>query len=230
MLRFLLPACLFLSIACGSVAPSDDLPDTQDPLLKPTFHIEPADIFTASNGPHQFRAVDAGGSPVSVFWRIADGQVGQIDQFGLFSPCYGGGYTRVRALLQSDTSKVASTSLTVVQQAFGIVGISALTYAEGTGVVRIDSIAGAVDVAVIIKTGALTCKPVSGSRLELLSVGMTIRVDSVSFTPSPTGDLVYTFRWNAGAIANGSYALRPVLVFATSEVAGPDLHVVVRNP
>ena len=230
-MRFLLGSIL-VCVACSSTLPreSDDPPRVQDPIPVPAFRIEPANPILVSGGTFQFRAVDSSGTAVPVYWRLADAQIGSISATGVLAPCYGGGQTQIRALAQADTTKAASTAVTIEQPLFAIVSIASLSYALNSTVVKLDSVAGTIDVTVNIAAGALTCKQVIGSRLELLGAGSTSRVDSIRFFPIPTANLTHTFHWSTTSFLNGAYTLRSLLIFPTYEYAGNEIPIIVRNP
>ncbi|HLB55178.1 MAG TPA: hypothetical protein VJK71_08720, partial [Gemmatimonadales bacterium] len=153
-------------LACTSGTPAGSDPEQASTV---GFHIEPANAnLTGTGSPSasfQFEARSNQGEPVPVLWRLSNPTIGTINGNGVFSPCYGGGTTRLRALLQADTSKVASTSVTVMQQAFAVISIFALTNPADASYARVDSVAGVIDVHVNIQAGALACNTVVGSRL-----------------------------------------------------------------
>jgi hypothetical protein len=222
---------LLLGIAaCGSSIPSgSDPPGTQD-RIPPALRIEPAYQFISSEGPYQFHAVDHQGMPVPVYWRIDNPERGQLSAGGVLTPCYGGGAATIRALSQADTTKTAALALVIQQQAYAIVSVKSILEAPSGAVPRLDSVAGPVDVTVSIPAGKLTCKQVLGARLELAGAGVAVRIDSIGYAPIPTGNVDQVFRFNTLAVTNGSYRLRPVVVFPTYESSGNEIPIVIRNP
>lgn len=219
---------LLATAACGTSATESRDPGP-DPI-PPALRIEPVYQFIDSEGPYQFHAVDRQGMPVPVFWRIDNPERGQISADGVLTPCYGAGLATIRAVSQADTSKAASLSLTIQQQAFAIVGIKDIRAAPSGAVSQLDSITGSIDVTVFIPAGRLTCKQVIGTRLELVRSGIALRVDSISYAPIPTGNVNQVFRLNTTSVTNGPYGLRGVLRFPTNESAGNDIPIVIRNP
>src|SRR3990170_7549183 len=99
-------------LACTSGTPAGSDPEQASTV---GFHIEPANAnLTGTGSPSasfQFEARSNQGEPVPVLWRLSNPTIGTINGNGVFSPCYGGGTTRLRALLPAGTPQGAAHSL-----------------------------------------------------------------------------------------------------------------------
>lgn len=223
-------ATLALALAgCGEGSPT--APPPPPAPLTPSFRIEPPQITMVAAGEVQFRALDSAGQPVPVLWGLESPVFGTISPTGFLSTCFVGGTTHVTARAQADTAQVVKARVDLVVPAVAIVSVQAIRYAATQAPAKLDSLAGPMDVAVTVPAGLLKCLEILALRLELLAGSTVFPLGSVTFSPAPTANLIQTFRWDAAAIANGSYALRAVITLARSgDQASNSIPVQIRNP
>jgi hypothetical protein len=206
----------FLGIGWISVAPvvigaCAEPPTEPGPPPDAVFRIEPANPILVAGGTLQFRALSPNGAELSVYWRLQHSDFGTIGGSGLLASCLTAGTTEIAALRQADTTKRATTQLTLVQPAIALVSVVAVYYVATAAPARLDSLAGLVDATVNIAAGIMACREVTAVRLELVAAGAVTQLGEISFLPPLTATIARTFRWNAAAFPPGPYALRAVI-------------------
>ncbi|NOT08386.1 MAG: hypothetical protein HOP28_09295 [Gemmatimonadales bacterium] len=219
-----------LLLGCQAGVPAGSPEAAPGPPAGPApgaFRIEPSNPHTAAGATIQLRALSEMGAPVPVFWRLAEPSVGRIDADGEVYGC--GGMSLVRALLKSDTTRTASTTLHVAVVLTGGVSVADMRLSQTTTPARIDSIAGPVEVVVAVNP--VPCRNVLGVRLELASdQGVTV-LGALTFSPSPTATIRHSFDWDPAMTPNGNYNLRAVrLVEGFGEETSNSVPVTVRHP
>jgi hypothetical protein len=201
-----LPAFMLLPL----VGCAESMTGDQDPQ-QATLRIEPANPLLTAGTALQFKAVDHSGAELAVHWRLQNPDFGTISSTGLYTSCWAAGVTQITALLQADSTRRASTQVTLAQQAVSLVQVSSLTYATTSTPARIDSIAGGINATVRVTAGILACRAVTSVRLELVGQTSITPLGQVTFTPALTTDTTLTLFWNASAIPPGWYGLRAVM-------------------
>jgi hypothetical protein len=177
----------------------------------PGFHIEPANPILTAGGALQFRAFTPRGSELPVLWRLQNPEFGTVSSAGLLSTCWASGPTQLTAKLQTDTTRQASTRITLSQPAVALIGVTGLHYTATAAPARLDSVAGGIDAKVNVAAGIMACREVTAVRLELLGSGAPILLAQASFTPLLTTTLTLSLHWNAAAFPPGPYAIWAVM-------------------
>ena len=134
---------------------------------------------------------------------------GTLTASGLFTPATCGevAIVHVHAISPADTSRSASTTITLLHTALGVATITAITRVSDGGTAPLDSLTGAVEVRVGITGIPSQCTEVSELRLVLEGIGITT-LGSASFDPPTSGPAIQTFAWNTAGVPNGSYRLK----------------------
>ncbi len=178
---------------------------------EPAFQIEPANPNLTAGGSLQFRARSRTGAELPVHWRLQNPEFGSITSTGLLTSCWATGVTPLTAILQTDSTKQATTQITLVQPAVALVSVASLYYASNAAPARLDSIAGGIDASVTVAAGMMICREVTSVRLELVGPASVTLLGQATFAPGLTTNTTLTFHWNAGAVSPGPYGLRAVL-------------------
>ena len=201
----------------------------QVPIME--FHIEPPSLTMeqrATRTAVQFRALTTTGSALSVLWRLDNPEIGEISASGVFLASYGGGSTTVRALLAADPTQTASASVTIIQQPFAPITISAITSVPSGVPVILTSVTGQVDVVLNLSPALLPTGHIVGVWLKIGNV----KVASVDFNPEGSATTVQlTLRWDTGPTPSGTYVLVPgVTTLEFGELAANGIPLVINHP
>lgn len=227
--RYCPSALVLLAGALACYGPT--VPEGIPPPPPPQFRIEPGDVGVLVGQSVQFRVAPV--TTAAITWQLDAGSPGSISADGLFSSplCGSTGTAGVRARIDVQPAQTPSARAHVTQLAVGLVNIAKITYTATALPVRLDSLAGTVDVQAQLAGAPLTCLNASAVYLETVVGTATTVLDSLSFTPPLEAASLQTLRWNTGLVPNGPYALR--IRVRTPEGNSPvsnSVPVQVRNP
>lgn len=234
LLQFSLALLVLHGCGTGPGEPAPPPPPPAPPA--PGFHVLPSEVVPlAPDDTVRFHAVaDSNGSEVAVLWRVGpEAPYGYISESGLFHACIspGIGNTRIRALLSTDTSRIAYGTVAVGRSGVAIPFIRSISTLPDHSPARIDSIVGRVEVELPVAKYAFACTRPSGVRLELGSGTSTSVIASKDFDPPPDFGFTLFLEWDSRTAPNGSYQLRYIVLREGQAFAlSASLPVTVRNP
>jgi hypothetical protein len=164
---------------------------------------------------------------------VDEADAGTITAAGLFTSkiCTTVSTAHVRAVLKTDATQSAVAQVTFGQPAVAFISIVAITQAATGTPAHIDSLAGALEVQVLLNAVAVPCQPVVAARLQLLAGSAVFPLDSIAFSPALTTLQAYTFHWNSATFVNGPYSLQAVAQkLDGTSIGTTPVPVQVRNP
>ena len=173
--RFLAPAALGLTSACGADRAAGTSEPPAEPPAFPTAAI--AEVGLPPNGFHfavgaqfQLRAsvVAAPGADTTVRWSGGDPRFAVVSPSGVVRTCYPGGQTTVTATSVADPTKTATVPLSVMWPAVGWGLLERVAHAGSDSPVHTDSVGGAVELLLRVTGGSvIQCRAFTDVTLQL---------------------------------------------------------------
>jgi hypothetical protein len=195
------------------------------------FHIEPAvGAIAPGSSIHYLGVNNATGATVPVSWRLGNPQFGLISADGVLSIPHCGTVTNttLTALLVADTTHTASLEL--IQGAIAAtapLSISTMSYVLSGAPATVDSLAGNIDVGILLSPDA--CGEITQVELRVTQAGATATVASAAPAPRATLPAVQVLRWNADALPNGPATIMVVAVGPVVQFSSPALSVTIKH-
>lgn len=194
-----------------------------------SFAITPANPGLTTGTSIQFEARSTGGAPLPVRWEADNTVSSSISQTGLFTAGCGTGTARIRAVLLADTTRSATTRITITELAYARVQISNITDAATHAAAILDSIANPVETSVQIEGSP--CFQVASVRLDLNSGAGGVSVSRTDFATPLTSKTTQALQWNPGGYPNGAYNLSAVLTLvAGGTLSSNAIPIQIRHP